>query len=338
MKNHNNSPVETFYSTLFSSPDTSLNYVASEWLASQVVWSVAHPVNDLVGPESAVSDFLAPLKQALPDIERRPLIIIDGEYEGRTWFNSTGYFVGTFQSSLFGIPATGKTLFLRYTEMVCLEEGKITESYLIPDFIDAMNQAGVNPLRNSLGHAVLILPPMSLDGVSDGANERSSDQAESRKSQKLVEDMLACLGRFDGKDLMTMDLESYWHDDFMWYGPSGIGTTRGIKGFRNHHQGPFVFAFPDRSVDIKLNILARGDYVATGGWPHMHGTHTGNSGWLGLAPTGKAIELRVMDIWRREGELLKENWVAIDIIHMLKQLGLDVFGQLKEQTEGAGYV
>lgn len=70
----------------------------------------------------------------------------------------------------------------------------------------------------------------------------------------------------------------------------------------------------------------------------MHGTHTGHSGWLGLAPpTGKHIELRVMDIWRREGDLLKENWVAIDIVHILLQLGYDVFAQMKEQLEGPNY-
>ncbi|MCW0470032.1 hypothetical protein OH492_17130 [Vibrio chagasii] len=51
-------------------------------------------------------------------LKRRPSIIMQGEYEGRTWVNSTGYFVGMVKP-LFGIPATGKTLYLRYTEMVC---------------------------------------------------------------------------------------------------------------------------------------------------------------------------------------------------------------------------
>jgi hypothetical protein len=44
-----------------------------------------------------------------------------------------------------------------------------------------------------------------------------------------------------------------------------------------------------------------------------------------------------MDIWRREGDLLKENWVAIDIVHILLQLGYDVFAQMKEQLEGPNY-
>ena len=61
----------------------------------------------------------------------------------------------------------------------------------------------------------------------------------------------------------------------------------------------------------------------------MHGTHSGD-GWLGLPASGVHLELRVMDIWRREGAMLKENWVAIDIPHMLLQMGIDIFNQESE--------
>lgn len=325
--------IEPFYHDYFRASADEKASIAQQYLNPDVKWCVAHPVNDLNNPQSAHEQFLIQLQSALPDIERRPQIVMDGEYEGRTWYNSTGYFVGTFDNALFGIPATGKTLYLRYTELVCIEDNQIAESYMIPDFIDAMNQAGVNPLRKSLGHDGLVPAPATCDGFNHGA----VCPDRSQKSLQLVLDMLACLGRFDGKDLYSMDLENYWHDDFMWYGPAGIGTTRGIKGFRNHHQAPFVFAFPDRGVTVDINILAQNDYVSTGGWPHMFGTHTGHSGWLGMAPTSKRIDLRVMDFWRREGDLLKENWVAIDIIHMLLQLGYDVFAQMKEQLEGPTY-
>lgn len=325
--------VEQFFQDYFQVKEDQQLPTATSCLSPDIKCSVAHPINDLQGPEASHKHFLAPLKQALPDVERRPYIVMQGKYEGRQWFNSTGYFVGVFEKDLFGIPATGNILYLRYTEMACVEDGLITEYYVIPDFIDAMVQAGVNPLRKSLGHSGLALSPATYNGL---CNEDVCPHS-SEKSLTLVNDMLTCLGRFDGQDLFSMDLENYWHSDFMWYGPSGIGTTRGIKGFRNRHQAPFVFAFPDRSVDIKLNILSQNDYVSTGGWPHMHGTHSGHSGWLGLAPTGKHIEMRVMDIWRREGDLLKENWVAIDIIHILHQLGYDVFGQMKENLEGPKY-
>ena len=32
----------------------------------------------------------------------------------------------------------------------------------------------------------------------------------------------------------------------MWYGPSGIGTARGLEGFVDHHQLPFRMTFRER--------------------------------------------------------------------------------------------
>jgi predicted ester cyclase len=288
-------------------------------LAPDAAWHVAHPVNSLAGAHAVIDEWLLPLQRALPDLERRPLITLRN---GGQWIAGTGFFVGSFIQDLFGIPATGRTLFLRYTELVRVVDNVVTESYLIPDFLDAMWQAGTYPLRAGLGHPGIVPGPASQDGLWPDA----ISEARSAGSEQLVMAMLDCLRKYDGVSLDSMDLENYWHPDFMWYGPGGIGTTRGIAGFREHHQGPFLTAFPDRDVDHHACTVACGDYVATGGWPHMHGTHSGG-GWLGLPATGKYLELRVMDIWRREGELLRENWVAIDICHMLDQMGLDVFAQ-----------
>ena len=52
------------------------------------------------------------------------------------------------------------------------------------------------------------------------------------------------------------------------------------------------------------------------------------SPWIGLAPTGKPVTMRVMDFWRCEGSLLAENWVMIDIPHLLLQMGVDVFARM----------
>ena len=332
--------IERFYQALIVAGIENCAAVAEQYLAEDVKWNVAHPVNDLVGRNQVSDQFLIPLLTALPDVERKPFIVLSDfysdsalletiadNYSGNYWVDSTGYFLGGFVNPLFDIPATGQPLMLRYTEMVRIENEKITECYLIPDFVDVMNQAGVNPLRASLGHSGLMLPPTTQDGLQYTENSPK----ESQKSRDLVINMLDCLGRYDGKNLLSMDLENYWHGDFMWYGPGGIGTTRGIDGFRKHHQGPFVRSFPDRSVDTKINMLACGNYVATGGWPHMSGTHSVGE-WLGLPPTNKELSLRVMDIWRREGELLKENWVAIDILDMLMQMGIDVLSQMRSLT------
>lgn len=316
--------IERLYSCLSGADEKRIREFATSVLANDVAWSACHPVNELSGIDAVVGDFLVPLALSMPDLERRAFIHIPGEYQGEQWVAGTGYLVGTFSSPLFGIPATGKSLYLRYSELVKLDKGRISQCYLFPDFLDVMQQAGVYPLRPALGHDGLILPPSTLNGLCD----QDLDPAYSASTVRLIMDMLDCLRNYDGESLASMDLENYWHSDFMWYGPAGIGTTRGINGFRQHHQGPFLRGFPDRDVDHHACTVACGDYVATGGWPHMHGTHSGG-GWLGLPPSGKHLSLRVMDIWRREGSFLKENWVAIDIPHMLQQMGLDVFAQMR---------
>jgi hypothetical protein len=59
-------------------------------------------------------------------------------------------------------------------------------------------------------------------------------------------------------------------------------------------------------------------------------------GWLGIPATNKRITMRVMDFWRREGELLSENWVFIDIIDLLQQFGINVFAGLEADTKLRG--
>jgi len=298
----------------------------SEFVSDDVSFNVSYPINELNGTDEIQSKYWSLLQRSLTNIERKAFIEYESEYQGNRWIAATGYFIGAFDKDLLTIPATGKTLYLRFTELVKLDQNrKICEYFQILDFLDVMNQAGVNPLRKSLGHDGLIMPPSTMDGLNP---DNAQDSSEADKTETLVMGMLNELGRFDGKSLESMKLGNFWHPDFMWYGPAGIGTTHGISGFRKHHQGPFVFSFPDRVVDHKATIVKKGNYVATGGWPHMHGSHL-VGGWLGLPPCGKKLELRVMDIWRREGELLKENWVAIDIIHMCHQMGLDVFEMMR---------
>ncbi len=280
-------------------------------VTQDVVLNVSYPINQIIGVKAIESDYWLQFKSAFEHLERKAFIEFDSDYESNQWIAATGYFSGIFVNDFLGIPATGNLLYLRFTELVKIKDNKISEYFIIFDFLDVMHQAGIFPLRKSLGHCGQILPPTTMDGLSPlEVNKLQADESE-----QLVLNMLEELSKFDGKSLLSMQLENYWHADFMWYGPAGIGTTKGIKSFRERHQGPFVFSFPDRLVDHKACVVKKGNYVATGGWPHMHGTHSG-SGWLGLPPTNKTLELRVIDMWRREGSLLKEDWVGIDIIHI----------------------
>ena len=65
----------------------------------------------------------------------------------------------------------------------------------------------------------------------------------------------------------------------------------------------------------------------TGGWPSVTATHTGD-GWLGMPATGKSVRMRVMDFYRVENGLIVENWVPLDVIDLLLQMGYDMFDRL----------
>jgi hypothetical protein len=119
-----------------------------------------------------------------------------------------------------------------------------------------------------------------------------------------------------------------------WYGPSGIGTSRAFRAYEDNHQIPFRHAFPVYGrafVGVHVAEVSDGNYAGWVGWPSIRATHSGE--YLGLPPTGEVVDIRVMDFYRREGGLIIENWVPIDMIHLLLQMGLDVFAELQSQVD-----
>ena len=116
----------------------------------------------------------------------------------------------------------------------------------------------------------------------------------------------------------VMEMERFWHPKMNWYGPAGIGTGRGIPGFRNWHQIPFLNGMPDRGKfkeEIVYHFFGDGDYAAVTGWPNMIQTIS-DDGWMGIAPSGKRIKMCSLDFWRIENGLIRENWVLVDLLDM----------------------
>jgi hypothetical protein len=72
--------------------------------------------------------------------------------------------------------------------------------------------------------------------------------------------------------------------------------------------------------------IGDGAFSATGGWPSVTAVH-GGPGFMGLGPTGRAVTMRVMDFYHHDEGLIRENWVPIDVTHLLLQLGVDVFAR-----------
>ena len=47
-------------------------------------------------------------------------------------------------------------------------------------------------------------------------------------------------------------------------------------------------------------------------------------GFMGMPASETQTEMRVVDIYRRDGDKLAENWVFIDILYYLMQHGVDL--------------
>ena len=292
---------------------------------ADLAWHGPHPINSHAGAAAVIDNFWRPFLAALPDLERRDDILLAGEFKQAEWVGATGYYTGTFSNDWLGIPATGQVLNVRYGEFSRLQDGKVCEVYLILDMLDVLRQAGCWPsiLPRSPGPDDRVPGPGSMDGVQMTACAAQ----EGQRSLELVEAMIKGLMTYDGQSLESMGQERFWHPRMMWYGPSGIGTSRGLKGFQDVHQRTFLKAFPDRVGGDHKARIGEGAYVGSTGWPSVRATHRGS--WLGVGPTNQRIGMRVMDFWRREDDLLRENWVFIDQLDLLLQMGCDVMGSLK---------
>jgi hypothetical protein len=310
-----------------------LDEVIEESFHPDAIVNVTHPINELSNLTEVGDRVWKPLRQAIPDIERREDIVAGGRYRDAYWIGCLGNYVGTFENDWLGIPATRGVVAIRYAEGHELHNRKITKSYLFIDFLDLIRQAGFWPIAPSLGREMRWLPPRTHDGVI----LTPQDNIVSNESIERVLRMHAALGYYNGSPptrnvLDDMEMVKHWHPNFMWYGAAGIGTTRGLKGFEDFHQIPFLVAFPNRGGTGKGHFIRIGDgrYAVTGGWGHLGATHTGND-FLGVPATGKSVVMRVMDFYRCDDETIVENWVPFDIPHLLLQMGVDVFGRMRHQ-------
>jgi len=289
-----------------------------------------HPFDTLTGPEALYETCYAPLFRAMPDLERRDWIVMGGRDDhGGDWVGCGGHYMGTFVRPWLDIPPTGHLAHMRFHEFYRFEEGRVTEVQTLWDIPEVMMQARAWPMAPSLGLEFCIPGPATNDGVMPGP----WDEEKAEASRRHIVEMLDHMTRHPGAGgPEVMEMHRFWHPRMNWYGPAGIGTGRGIAGFRNWHQIPFLAGMPDRGQhagDVIYHFFGDGDYAAVTGWPNMIQT-VSHDGWMGIAPAGKRISMCSLDFWRIEDGLIRENWVLVDLLDAYRQLGVDVFARLRE--------
>ena len=104
--------------------------------------------------------------------------------------------------------------------------------------------------------------------------------------------------------------------DFVLHDPNIPEQPRGPDGLKR-----FVAMYRDIFPDIEFTVedqVAEGENTATR-WV-ARGTHQGEL--MGIAPTGKRVEVRAFTLHRFSGGKIAEDWAHYEALDVVRQLGV----------------
>ena len=144
---------------------------------------------------------------------------------------------------------------------------------------------------------------------------RDTDLSKTDATRATIEGMVDGLN-----DHRIDDIEQFFAGNFRWLGNCGCGTKTGLQQFQDNWQRPFQAAFSDK-ICVDEARLFMGEWAAAFG--RQEATHSG--AFMGIAATGRRVEIRYMDFWKVVDGRITDNWVMVDFPHVMAQLGVDCF-------------
>lgn len=145
---------------------------------------------------------------------------------------------------------------------------------------------------------------------------RDNDLSKTAATRRVIESMVDGLNDHD-----IAGMGRFFAEAFRWFGNAGCGTKNGLREFQQNWQRPFQAAFSDK-ICVDEARIAEGEWMAAFG--RQEATHSGE--FMGIAPTGRRVEIRYMDFWKVVDGKIVDNWVMVDFPHVMRQLGVDPFG------------
>lgn len=318
------------YKALDTAPVEALEEALRLHTSPSCVFHMTHPFPDGVDASVAASAFWANLRASFAPLQRRQDIFCAGLNDldgGETlWVVSMGHLLGKFDAAFLGVRPTGQATMLRYAEFNKVEGGQITDSTLFFDAMNFMAQAGAEVMPVSTAATMVTPGPRTHDGLLFDAQP----EAEGRATITLYQRMINRLLDVDVHTSNT-DLSLDWTDDMIWWGPGGIGAPYTQEGYLAQHGIPFEEGLEWGDFFGHRCEIGEGHYGGFFGWPTFDVTSLG--GYIGLAPkSDEKAAMRVVDLYRREGDRIAENWNFIDHLHFLDQLGVDLVARQKALT------
>lgn len=322
--------VLSHFKVVDAATDAGLAEALSRHTTPNCEYRFVHPFNETSGPEAAAELFWTPLRRSFSPLQRRQDIFLAGynrvDGDATLWVASMGHLLGLFDEPFLGIRPTRQAVMLRYAEFNRVESGKIAESTLFVDIMNLMAQVRAETLPSSTA-AVMVTPGPR---TSDGLLFHESPPAEGKQTMALFVRMINRLLDADVRTTET-DLSLDWTEDMIWWGPGGIGAPYTQARYLEQHCIPFEQGLEWGEFFGHRMEIGEGNYGGFFGWPTFDVRSKG--GYIGLAPASdQKASMRVVDLYRREGNLLAENWNFIDHLHFLDQLGVDLIARQKMLT------
>jgi hypothetical protein len=319
--------VRSYYTALDGCETGSIGAVLDQFTGRDYLWRGFYPFHEQTGSQAVSRIFWNPLRRSLTGFQRRMDVFMAGRNHiddfKSVWVTSMGHLVGLFDEPWLGIPATGKMTFLRYCEFNKVEDGKITETAMFFDIPHLMIQAGLQPFPQQTAAHLVQPGPITHDGLMFEAQSPAEGVVTLAAINHMIGDIKSWTGGHT--EPLEVELARSWNNDMIWWGPAGIGATYTIERYAKQHAGPFRATFKDREFNGHLCKIAEGKFGGFFGWPNL--TLTPVRPYMGLETKQVPTDMRVIDIYRRDGDKLTENWIFIDILHFWDQLGIDILKQ-----------
>ena len=265
-------------------------------------------------------------------------MVVGGAFRDKIQVGSISILSGIFKNPWLGVNPNFKMINLRCCEIHEIKNGKIIESHILIDTLDFIRQLGIWPINKSRGSEGSWYGPYNTDGLDFYEEDFNVSKNNLRQAMEMNRSLnykpeLENLTDQELKErLLSHPQKEFWHKDMIWYGPCGIGTSRSLEGFIDMHQLPFRKSFSQRDY-FKLGHyceIGDGKFSLCAGW-HSLDANYGKNDWLGYSAENQNVTMRVMDFYHHDEGKIRENWVPIDIAHILKQIGVDIFQLIKKQ-------
>ncbi len=139
---------------------------------------------------------------------------------------------------------------------------------------------------------------------------------EAREENNVSEQENAALVRRAWEEVNRKNLDFFdevYAPTVRYHGPDG--DIEGPAGLKEMVSG-YLAAFPDMQITVE-DVIASGDEAVAR--VTFRGMHQGEL--LGIAPTGKRIEISGMNLVRIENGQVVEEWENIDMLGLMQQIG-----------------